>query len=360
MLGHPSAPVAPVVFAMGEWLGVSGDRVLEAFIAGVEVEGLLGLLVEPQHHENGWHTTATLGTFGAAAAAAKMLGLSNRAWTDAFGIAATQASGLKSMFGTMTKPLHAGFAARNGIFAARAAQRGLSAASNVLDRERGFIDVTTPAVFPLRDLPTTESFFVSDVLFKYHAACYLTHSTIEGILSMKNETNFVAEDVESVKIRALDVHATTCMLPEANTPLEAKFSLNYAAAIAISMGAADEGCFRQDIVSDPTIRALAQRVEVEVGAWDTPPLATPVTVTFRNGSKLARCVNVGMPARGSVEIAAQRSSLSAKFMSLVAPRVGAEQANIVLEQLSKIAVLPDLQGIVAGLRTSDRVAPDFS
>ena len=118
MGGHPTAPVAPVVLALGEQLGSTGEEIIRAFIVGYEVECALGSMGGVEHYNNGFHSTGTMGTFGAAAAAANLLGLDATQTMNAFGIAATQASGIKCNFGTMTKPLHAGKAAMNGLIAA--------------------------------------------------------------------------------------------------------------------------------------------------------------------------------------------------------------------------------------------------
>ncbi|HUS95151.1 MAG TPA: MmgE/PrpD family protein, partial [Hyphomicrobiaceae bacterium] len=142
--GHPTAPVAPVALAMGELLGASGRDVLAGLIAGTEIECLIGDMGAHGHYEVGFHATATLGTFGAAAAAAHMMKLDASAVRHAIGIAASQAAGLKSNFGTMTKPLHAGKAAMNGLMAARLAARGFTANDSIIECPMGIADVMMP------------------------------------------------------------------------------------------------------------------------------------------------------------------------------------------------------------------------
>ena len=136
-MGHPTVPVAPVVFALAEQRGAIGADALAAFIAGVEAECRIARLLGPSHYARGWHTTATTGTFGAAAAAARLLGVSGAALTHAFGLAGTQAAGLKSCFGTMSKPLHPGKAAQNGLLAARLAARGFTSDTDILGSRPG-------------------------------------------------------------------------------------------------------------------------------------------------------------------------------------------------------------------------------
>src|SRR5579859_1636831 len=140
LIGHPTAAVLPAVLSIAEAKGRSGMDVLRAFIAGYEAAGFVGSLVMRSHYERGFHSTATLGSFGAAAAAGLLLDLDEAQMTIALGLAGTQAAGLKSMFGTMAKPFHAGRAAANGVLAARLAKGGFTAAEDVLDVDQGFID----------------------------------------------------------------------------------------------------------------------------------------------------------------------------------------------------------------------------
>ena len=179
-MGHPTVPVAPVVFALAQQRGASGAAALAAFIAGVETECRIARLLGPSHYAKGWHTTATTGTFGAAAAAAHLLGVEGEALTHAFGLAGTQAAGLKSCFGTMSKPLHPGKAAQNGLLAARLAARGFTSDTDILASAQGFADTQSTTADPALGLADRATPWVVEALFKYHAACYLTHDSIEA------------------------------------------------------------------------------------------------------------------------------------------------------------------------------------
>ena len=138
MGGHPTVTVVPALLALGEQLGASGQLFIESFIAGYETSGRIGRLVSPSHYQKGFHVTGTVGSFSATAAAGRMLGLSDKQLAVAFGIAATQAAGLKSNFGTMCKPLHAGTASEHGLRAARLAAKGFTARSDSLECDQGF------------------------------------------------------------------------------------------------------------------------------------------------------------------------------------------------------------------------------
>src|SRR5215469_6179450 len=203
MIGHPTAAVLPAVLAIAETSGRSGIDVLRAFVAGYEAAGFVGSLVMRSHYERGFHSTATIGSFGAAAAAGLLLDLDEGQMAIALGLAGTQAAGLKSMFGTMAKPFHAGRAAANGVLAARLAARGFTANPGVLEVAQGFI-ATQSDGDPSADvsLPRSGSMVV-ETLFKYHAACYLTHSSIEAIKLLRRQLSFSGPDVAS-----MDIHVT--------------------------------------------------------------------------------------------------------------------------------------------------------
>src|SRR5580704_8422991 len=186
-MGHPTVPVAPVVFALAQQRRESGAAVLEAFIAGVETECRVARLLGPSHYAKGWHTTATTGTFGAAAAAAHLLGVEGETLTHAFGLAGTQAAGLKSCFGTMSKPLHPGKAAQNGLLAARLAERGFTSDIDILASAQGFVATQSTTADPAVGLAERAQPWVVEALFKYHAACYLTHDSIEAANQLRTE-----------------------------------------------------------------------------------------------------------------------------------------------------------------------------
>src|SRR5208282_5374636 len=157
-----------------------GREVVAAFVAGYEIACRIGMALRPGHYNLGFHSTATVGSFGAAAACARLLGLDAETTATALGIAGTQAAGLKSQFGTMCKPLHAGKAAYHGLLAARLAARGFTARPDILECAQGFARTHSPDFNPERALATPPGgFHLRNNLFKYHAACYLTHAPIE-------------------------------------------------------------------------------------------------------------------------------------------------------------------------------------
>src|ERR1700749_2776785 len=263
LIGHPTAAVLPAVLAIAEAKGRSGIDVLRAFIAGYEAAGFVGSLVMRSHYERGFHGTATLGSFGAAAAAGLLLDLDEAQMAMALGLAGTQAAGLKSMFGTMAKPFHAGRAAANGVLAARLAARGFTANTSVLEVAQGFI-VTQSDADPSADMPLPRpGSLVVGTLFKYHAACYLTHSSIEAIKLLRSQLAFNGPDVASIDLHVAPGHLSVCNIASPRSGLETEFSLRHTAAFAACGKDTDAiGTYSDENARDATLTMIRDRVTV--------------------------------------------------------------------------------------------------
>ena len=346
MHGHPTAPVAAAALALGEQLGKSGRDVLTAFIAGYEVECRLGHMAGDEHYEHGFHATGTMGTFGAAAAAANLLGLDAERTAMALGIAASEASGLKINFGTMTKPLHAGKAAMNGLMAARIAARGFTARPDAIEAPQGFATTQAPgftaeAVRPDPRAPMA----VESNLFKYHAACYLTHSPIEAIRELKRQHNIGPDDVKLMTLHIDPGHLKVCCIPEPKTGLEIKFALPHLAGMALAgADTAALGTYSDENANDPRYIAIRNRVKLD----PTPRQArarhgADVSIELNDGRKVHIEMNVGVPAS---DVAAQGAKLDAKFNSLVEPVLGRARTRTALDMIKRFEQLPSLKGLM--------------
>lgn len=341
--GHPTVPVAPAVLALGEKLGASGGAVVAAFVAGIEVECRIGALVMPGHYTAGWHATGTIGTFGAAAACAHLLGLPLEGWENALGIAGAQAAGLKSMFGTMCKPLHAGKAAENGLFAATLAGRGFTSNAAVLDVAQGFTATQTTTPHPERALDGLgESLAINGVLFKYHAACYGTHETIEGVLRLREQHHLQPDQIESIRLTVPQGHLAMCNIQEPATALEGKFSLRFTAALAASGAETTEAAFTDKAVRRPDLVALRDRVEV-VPATERRGAGTDVSITMSDGRTVEQHVNLETPA---TDLERQWQRLEAKFLSLAEPAIGRAQALRLRDAIAAIESAPAIGDVV--------------
>jgi 2-methylcitrate dehydratase PrpD len=352
MVGHPTVPVAPVVLALGEHLTKSGRDVLAAFCAGVDTECILGRYAGPSHYARGWHATATLGTFGAAAAAAHLLELDDRRTAIALGIAGTQAAGLKSQFGTMCKPLHAGHAAATGVEAAQLAARGFTSRLDILETAQGFMATQSmaPSVERFQDALATAE-FVPDICFKYHAACYLTHSAIEAVLQLKRSHNLTPEQVVAVDVHVNAGHFDVCNIARPGTGLEAKFSLRFAAALALAgEDTASIRLFTDALTTRPDLTALRDRVTIH--AHDRPRPETRVSVRTVAGETVTAEANVGIPA---TDLEAQWLRLGGKFHALADPVLGVGRARSVEEECRHLPDRPDLSTLAEACRAA---APD--
>jgi len=351
MGGHPTVPVLPALLAAAQQEGASGGALLAALVAGLETEGRVGRLMAPAHYAAGWHATGTVGTFGAAAAVAHLLGLDEERWRTAFGIAGTQAAGLKSMFGTMCKPLHAGKAAANGLLAARLAQRGFTAEPDVLDVAQGFAATQTTSRNPGNALANgAQDFDIRDVLFKFHAACYFTHSSIEGISRLRESNGITADDVAAVELLVPPQHQFACNILEPTTPLEGKFSLRYTAALALSGRGTDDHAFAPEMVNDRALAELRDRVVVTPTPARANTHESETVLRLRDGRELRTIVDMSVPAAGSAELDAQWRRLVDKFLALATPVVGASAADQVVATVGALEELDRVEDLVSLLR----------
>ena len=235
MPGHPSVAILPALLALAEERGSSGADVLTAFVAGYELQCRIGRTIAPGHYDGlGFHATATVGSFGAAAACAHLLGLDADRFATALGIAGTQAAGLKSMFGTMCKPLHAGKAAYHGLMAAKLAARGFTSRTDVVECGQGFARTHSPDFNPERAFDTPPSgWWIASNLFKYHASCYMTHAAIEAARKLREQHGFAPDQVERIAVRLEESCDRICNIPAPVTGLEAKFSLRLTTAMGL-------------------------------------------------------------------------------------------------------------------------------
>jgi 2-methylcitrate dehydratase PrpD len=329
-LGHASVAVAGAALALAEQLDASGAELLVAFVAGYETACRVAVAIGPQPYARGWHYTGTAGTFGAAAACARLLALDAPRTAIAFGVAASEAAGLKCNIGTMTKSLHAGKACENGLLAALLASEGFTAASDAIEAAQGFAALAggdCDAGAALADPPA--GWYLLDNLFKYHASCYWTHSTIEGVLALKGEYRIGADDVSSVDVHVSDLELGTCVIPAPAAGLEVKFSVAHLAAMAL-LGR-DLTVITDGDAVDEQVISLRGRVRlVEDGVAGRP---TRVVVRLLDGAELEAAVDVNTASR---DLAAQGARLELKFAALAEPLVGAEGAGLLAGRIGSL------------------------
>ena len=346
MPGHPSVAILPALLALAEVHGSSGAEVIAAFVAGYELQCRIGKTISPGHYDVlGFHATATVGSFGAAAACTHLLGLDADQAATALGIAATQAAGLKSMFGTMCKPLHAGKAAYNGLLAAKLAARGFTSRTDVLECAQGFARTHSPDFNPERAFADAPGgYYIRNNLFKYHAACYLTHAPIETARALRAQHGITPDKVARIHLRLDEACDRVCNIAAPTTGLEAKFSLRLTTAMALA-GVDTGGLtnYSEATAADPTLIALRDKIELTFipGAGTTKAV---LTLDLTDGTRLTARHNSGVPTSN---VADQGRRLDDKFIALVEPILGRGKAGDLLGEINCLDTLKDVRGLMA-------------
>lgn len=339
--GHITAAVLPASLAIAQAHGMSGERMLKAFAAGYHAAGMVGHYVGRGHYDRGFHGTGTVGSFGAAVAAALLLDLDAEAVARAMGIAGTQAAGLKAQFGTMCKPLHAGKAAESGVRAAQLAARGFTSRADVLEAAQGFGEATSPQCHldeALRTPPGGHHFFGN--LFKYHAACYGTHSAIDAVSRLRSLHDLVPAQVRRVEIRVEPGADRMCNIPVPRTGLEAKFSLRFNAALALAgedtslpLTYTDFNTARGDL------RTLQDAVTIRLMQPSWPHMVAEVTIETVGGRILEGTANSAVPC---TNLALQSERLRHKFRMITTPVCGARRAEAIATAVEELETMTDI------------------
>lgn len=343
ILGHPTVAILPGLLALAEEIGASQDDVIAAFVAGYEVACRTGALMSPSHYGHGFHATSTIGSIGAAAACAHLLGLDAEAAATAYGIAATKASGLKSMFGTMCKPLHAGMAARNGLMAARLAARGFTSRTDAIECAQG-LAATQSTDFndseAMRELPLDHH--IANNLFKFHASCYLTHGAIEAGKAVRAESAASSNAIRSIEIRVPPITDRVCNIAKPETGLEAKFSLRLTVAMALA-GRDTSGIaiYSDGLTREPELVRLRDMATLTFDD-NYPEAKAEVTIETTGGRRFVASHDAGVPDR---DLSRQGRKLEAKFDALVDPVLGSAGREL-RERLSRFGGDEDIAGIM--------------
>ena len=334
---HPAGPVASALLALAELRGTDGATFVDAFVIGVEVECRIGNAVYPSHYDVGWHITGTTGVFGAAAAAGRVLGLDAARMAHALGIAATTASGLREMFGSMCKPLHPGWAAKNGLYAALLAEQGFTSAPQPIEGRRGFANVLATA----RDYRAIteglgETWELLENTYKPFACGIVEHPVIDACIELRNAHRIDPAAVQAVEVR---VHPLVLELTGKTAPrtgLEGKFSVYHSAAVALIDGDAGEAQYSVARVRDPAGPILRDKVRAEVDR-DLHEDAAHVAVVLADGRRLEKHVE---HAIGSLARPMSDADLERKFRGLAVPIVGEPRATALIERLWSIDAAP--------------------
>jgi 2-methylcitrate dehydratase PrpD len=340
---HPAGPVASAALALAEHTGASGRQLVDALVLGIDVCCRVGNAIYPEHYDRGWHITGSTGMLGAAAACARLSGLDAEGTTMALGIAASQPIGVREQFGTMTKPLHPGAAARAGLLAALLAKHGYTASPRAIEAPRGLLQ-TYSTKCDWREIGDRlgERFEISFNTYKPFACGVVIHPAIEGCVQLCNAHQLVAADIERVELR---VHPLVLELTGKTAPrtgLEGKFSVYHACAAGVLFGRAGEAEFSDEIVSRPEVVDLRGRIRATVDpAIDEA--AADVSIHRTDGHVL----HLFVPhAVGSLQRPLSDDDLAQKFRDLVDPVLGANRAERLLEMCATVGNASDLRALL--------------
>ena len=260
---HPAAPVVPAILALAQNRSVSGPQFLEALVLGLEVECRLGNAVTPYHYARGWHITSTCGVVGAAAAAAKLLGLDEARTRNAIGLAANQACGLVEGLGTMAKSVSVGAAPRNGLFAALLAQQGITCAPRMLEGARGFAEVMgeKPDVASIT-AGLGERWEGARNTYKPYPCGIVLHPVIDAFLALKSAHGIDAASIETIVVRGHPLLRQRTDRPHPSTGREAQVSLKHTAGVCFLLGQAGLAQYTDAVATDPAVRAVGDKVVI--------------------------------------------------------------------------------------------------
>jgi 2-methylcitrate dehydratase PrpD len=351
---HASAVLVPTILALAEQEGVSGRACLDAYIAGLQIMGRVGQGLNPVHRNRGWHATATVGAVGAAAACARLLRLPARQATYALSIATSMAGGFMSQFGTMTKPVHAGLAAKSGVLAASLARGGIDAGLATLDGPTGMNRLMVgPDYEALRDALTHvehgqtlrfETASVGEPLLivssglkvKRFPNCGSAHRAMDGFLALKERHGFTAADIAEINISAPVSHLNNLMYENPENAAQGKFSLEFALAILALNGRCGLADFTDESVREPDIRAFypcIHRLPVDKAEGEFP---TQVEVILTDGTRYRE--DVPMPV-GSIAVPLDERQLWDKFDQCAVGHLPAGAVEALHGELARMAEL---------------------
>jgi len=321
---HPAGPVAAAVLALGQHLGSSGREIIDALVIGIEVFCRVGNAIYPDHYDRGWHITGSTGMLGSAAACARLLNLNVEQTRMALGVAASQPTGVREQFGTMTKPFHPGAAAKAGLMSALLAKHGFTASNRALEAPRGLLQVFSDKTdWSEITVGLGETWEIALNTYKPFACGIVIHPSIDGCVQLRNDHSLTAADIRNVTIR---VHSLVLELTGKKTPetgLASKFSVYHSCAVGLLYGQAGEHEYTDETVNRPEVLALRAKIEAIVDD-SIDEAAADITIQTTDGRTLHVLIE---HAIGSVERPMSEAQLKAKFIDQSTPIIGAVKSE---------------------------------
>jgi 2-methylcitrate dehydratase PrpD len=366
--GHPSAQVLSALFALADDLHagggtVSGRDFLGAYVAGFETETRIGRAVNFHHYEKGWHPTATLGVFGAAAACSRLLALSPAQTTVALAIAASFSSGLKANFGTMTKPLHVGHAARNGLLAALLARQGYTASDNAFEHKQGWFMVFNgegnyAPERVLQDWAAPLDIVKPGIAIKQYPCCASTHPAIDVMIDLVTKHEVTPDMVGHVDCWTHPRRLNHTNRPDPRSDLDAKFSVQYCVTRGLMARRVVLADFENELHDDPAVRAVMARVQAaphpEMTMASTEHFGAEIRLHLRDGRMLSGSTD--RPLGRGPEKPLPMPRLEAKFLDCASRALAAGPARHALQLIGRLDELDDMAAL-SGALASGVAAP---
>jgi 2-methylcitrate dehydratase PrpD len=351
LLTHPTVPVIAAALAIGETLDCSGRELLEAFIAGFEVECKLAEAIKPEHYTRGFHTTGTIGAFGAAATSSRLLGLEEDEVRYALGMTASMSSGIRVNFGTMTKPLHAGMAASNGVVACTLAKKGYTADREALDGRWGFMNVLGQGADPEKlvgKLGKPYTLLDPGASIKMYPCGSLGQPSMDTLLEIVVEENLTPEDIQEIRLRAGPNILEPLRYTSPVNGLQAKFSLQFGLASILAKRRAGLREYTTEVVNSQDVRKVMAKVKTlldpEVARMGTEKMRSIVEVELHGGRVIRRVADT---ARGTPEKPLTKGELDAKFQECASFVLENDKLEEALEMIRLLEDLPSIQQLTS-------------
>jgi 2-methylcitrate dehydratase PrpD len=353
LLTHPTVPALSSTLAVGEKLGVSGREALQAFLVGMEVECKIAEAIHPNHYRRGFHSSGTVGTFGAAASAVKLLGLGREQAARAIGIAASMAGGIRVNFGTMTKPLHVGRAAQNGVTASWLASMGYTADPEALDGDWGFFQVMGGGFDEERlvgSLGNPLTVIDPGISVKPYPCGCLGHPTMDAMLALVVENDIAPEEIERIRVRAGANILEPLRYPTARTELEAKFCIPFMVSSIALRRRAGIREFTDEFVAGEAVQEMMKRVEIihdlEIERQGFDRMRSVVEVHVKGGARLEKPAPV---YRGGPERPFTREEMQGKFHECAASILSPESIEKAIGIIESLEQQQDLKVLIETL-----------
>jgi 2-methylcitrate dehydratase PrpD len=352
--GHPSAPILPALFALADERPVTGRAFIAAYVAGFETESKVGLGVNFHHYTKGWHATATLGVLGTAAAACNLLRLDEDRTAIALAIATSLAAGIKANFGTMTKPLHVGHCARSGLFAALLAEEGFTANPGAFEHNQGFLDVfngpgTYDVARMLADWGDPFDIVAPGIAVKQYACCGSTHPALDVMLDLVRRHDLKPANVARIESWTHPRRLEHTNRPDPQSGLEAKFSVQYCLARALTDRTIRIEDFEGDAWRDPAVRAVLPRVHAAAYTTEQFPadnhFGAEVKVTTTDGKAVSGKIDAALGRTSGNPLPAER--LREKFDNCVARALPRSRAPALADMIERLDGLSDMRSFSA-------------